>query len=116
MLKEILLISLFLIPYGVIDNTLGRTGVTVNLPFTNALLDERDYINLDAVTVEVSIFTVNASIFTPTLTEISVEAHQTTVAVTQQEGFKISDYLPSIIIIFLTAAIVILIIKKRSKK
>ena len=68
---------------------------------------------LEAKSVNVSTFTVNASFYTPSLTVVNVDAYSTTVAIVEQEGFDLSTYVPGVLIILSTIAVIILILKKK---
>ncbi|MEM4246510.1 MAG: hypothetical protein QW390_04355 [Candidatus Bathyarchaeia archaeon] len=68
---------------------------------------------LEAESVNVSTFTINASLYTPTVTVVGVEERRTTVAVSQEGGLSLSEYLPAAIVIASTAAVAALIVKRQ---
>ncbi|WP_455364182.1 hypothetical protein [[Eubacterium] cellulosolvens] len=92
---------------------LGTTEDTEIHPSPTSFQALGSHLILEAESVNVSTFTVNASFYTPSLTVVSVDAYSTTVAVVEQEGFDLSTYVPGVLIILLTIAVFILILNKK---
>jgi len=112
-LKSIFIRSLLLISLGLLSATFqASASASADFPPDHTPSSGKAYF-LETKPANVSTFTVNASVYTPTLTVVSVEARTATVAVSRQGGFDLSAYLPSIVVIILTVFVIALIMKKR---